>query len=138
MGVRRGNPLLWGLIAFVVNFVPILGPMVALVLFLMASVVSLGVTWWALLPVGLYFVVHVVEGELVTPMLMARRFTINPVAVILALVFWYWMWGVPARSWRCRCWRSPRSSATISVRCGRSGISWRGEPRQAIPNVIAR
>ena len=89
------NPLLWGVIAFVVNFVPILGPMVALVLFLMASVVSLGVTWWALLPVGLYFVVHIIEGELVTPMLMARRFTINPVAVILALLFWYWMWGVP-------------------------------------------
>jgi predicted PurR-regulated permease PerM len=65
------------------------------VLFLMASVLSLGVTWWALLPVGLYFAVHVVEGELVTPMLLARRFTINPVAVILALIFWYWMWGVP-------------------------------------------
>ena len=89
------NPLLWGVIAFVVNFVPILGPMVALVVFLMASVLSLGVTWWALLPVGLYFLIHVVEGELVTPMLMARRFTINPVAVILALLFWYWMWGVP-------------------------------------------
>jgi len=89
------NPLLWGLIAFVVNFVPILGPMVALVIFLMAGVLSLGVTWWALLPVGLYFLIHVLEGEIVTPMLMARRFTINPVAVILALLFWYWMWGVP-------------------------------------------
>jgi predicted PurR-regulated permease PerM len=89
------NPLLWGFTAFVLNFVPILGPMVGIVLFLMASVLSLGVTWWALLPVGLYFVVHIVEGELVTPMLMARRFTINPVAVILALLFWYWMWGVP-------------------------------------------
>ncbi len=89
------NPLLWGLIAFVVNFVPILGPMVALVVFLMAGILSLGVTWWALLPVGLYFLVHVVEGEIVTPMLLARRFTINPVAVILTLLFWYWMWGVP-------------------------------------------
>jgi predicted PurR-regulated permease PerM len=89
------SPLLWGVIAFVLNFVPILGPMVGIVLFLMASVLSLGVTWWALVPVGLYFVVHVVEGEIVTPMLMARRFTINPVAIILALIFWYWMWGVP-------------------------------------------
>lgn len=89
------NPLLWGVIAFVVNFVPILGPMVGIVIFLMASIISLGVTWWALLPVGLYFLVHVLEGEIVTPMLMARRFTINPVAVILALLFWYWMWGVP-------------------------------------------
>ena len=89
------NPLLWGLLAFVLNFVPILGPMVGVVIFLMASVLSLGVTWWALLPVGLYFLIHVIEGELATPMLMARRFTINPVAVILALLFWYWMWGVP-------------------------------------------
>ena len=37
---------------------------------------------------------HVVEGETVTPMLLARRFTLNPVLVIISIVFWYWMWGV--------------------------------------------
>jgi predicted PurR-regulated permease PerM len=88
------NPVLWGVVAFVLNFVPILGAMVGMVIFLMASVVSLGVSWWALLPVGLYFGIHVIEGEFATPMVLARRFTINPVAVILALIFWYWMWGV--------------------------------------------
>lgn len=88
------NPVLWGAVAFVLNFVPILGPMVGIVVFLMASVLSLGVSWWALLPVGLYLCIHVAEGEIFTPMLLARRFTINPVAVILALIFWYWMWGV--------------------------------------------
>jgi predicted PurR-regulated permease PerM len=88
------NPVLWGAVAFVVNFVPILGPMVGIVIFLMASVLALGVTWWALMPVGLYFCIHVIEGEIATPMVMARRFTINPVAVMLALIFWYWMWGV--------------------------------------------
>jgi predicted PurR-regulated permease PerM len=88
------NPVLWGAVAFMLNFVPILGAMVGTAVFLMASVVSLGVSWWALLPVGLYFGIHIIEGELVTPMLLARRFTINPVAVILALIFWYWMWGV--------------------------------------------
>ncbi len=88
------NPMLWGAVAFMLNFVPILGPMVGIVVFLMASVLSLGVTWWALLPVGLYFTIHVIEGEIATPMLLSRRFTINPVAVILALIFWYWMWGV--------------------------------------------
>ena len=36
-----------------------------------------------------------IEGETVTPMLLARRFTINPVLVIVSLVFWYWMWCVP-------------------------------------------
>lgn len=88
------SPVLWGAVAFMLNFVPILGPMAGIIVFLMASILSLGVTWWALLPVGLYFCIHVIEGELATPMVLARRFTINPVAVILALIFWYWMWGV--------------------------------------------
>jgi predicted PurR-regulated permease PerM len=89
------NPLLWGVLALVLNYVPIVGPSIGTVIFLMASVLSLGVTWAALLPVGLYFAVHLIEGELVTPLLVARRFTVNPVAVILALIFWFWMWGVP-------------------------------------------
>jgi predicted PurR-regulated permease PerM len=88
------SPVLWGAVAFMLNFVPILGAMVGIVVFLMASVLSLGVTWAAVLPVGLYFLIHVIEGEIATPMVLARRFTINPVAVILALIFWYWMWGV--------------------------------------------
>ena len=36
-----------------------------------------------------------IEGETVTPMLLARRFTLNPVLVIISLVFWFWMWGIP-------------------------------------------
>lgn len=88
------SPSLWGAVAFALNFVPILGAMVGIVVFLMASILSLGVNWWAVLPVGLYFFIHLLEGEFATPMVLSRRFTINPVAVILALIFWYWMWGV--------------------------------------------
>ncbi len=88
------SPALWGAVAFMLNFVPILGPMIGIVMFLMASVMSLGVVWAALLPVGLYFLIHVIEGEIATPIVLARRFTINPVAVILSLIFWFWMWGV--------------------------------------------
>jgi predicted PurR-regulated permease PerM len=47
------------------------------------------------LPLVLYFGIHLVEGEMLTPMLLARRFTLNPVLVILSLLFWFWMWGVP-------------------------------------------
>jgi predicted PurR-regulated permease PerM len=36
-----------------------------------------------------------IEGETVTPMLLARRFTLNPVLVIISLAFWFWMWGIP-------------------------------------------
>jgi predicted PurR-regulated permease PerM len=89
------DPLLWGVAALLLNYVPILGPMFGILLFCAVGMLSKGVSWAALLPAALYFVVHVAEGEWITPMLLARRFTINPVAIVLALVFWFWMWGVP-------------------------------------------
>lgn len=90
-----GDPVLWGVAAFGLNFVPILGPLLGIVLFAFVGVLALGAGWPALIPAGLYLLIHLVEGEAVTPMLLARRFTVNPVAVVLGLVFWYWMWGVP-------------------------------------------
>jgi predicted PurR-regulated permease PerM len=88
-------PVLWGAVAFCLNFVPILGPFFGVALFLAVGLVADGPTWIAALPAALYLGIHVAEGEWITPMVLARRFTINPVAVILALIFWYWMWGVP-------------------------------------------
>ena len=90
-----GDPLLWGTLAFLLNYIPILGPMIGVVVFLLAGLLSIDSLWVAFLPAGLYLLIHLVEGETVTPMLLARRFTINPVLVVLGLVFWYWMWGVP-------------------------------------------
>jgi predicted PurR-regulated permease PerM len=89
------GPVLWGVVAFCLNFVPILGPFCGIVLFLAVGFISKGPAWAALLPAALYFGIHVMEGEIITPMVLANRFTINPVAVILSLIFWYWMWGVP-------------------------------------------
>jgi predicted PurR-regulated permease PerM len=48
-----------------------------------------------LLPAALYIGFHLIEGEALTPMLLARRFTLNPVLVVISLVFWFWMWGIP-------------------------------------------
>jgi predicted PurR-regulated permease PerM len=90
-----GDPVLWGTVAFLLNYIPILGPMIGVVVFLLAGLLSIDSLWAAFLPAGLYLLIHLVEGETVTPMLLARRFTINPVLVVLSLVFWYWMWGVP-------------------------------------------
>lgn len=90
-----GDPLLWGTVAFLLNFVPILGPMVGVVIFLLAGLLTIDTLWLAFLPAALYLAIHLIEGEAITPMLLAHRFTINPVLVIVSLVFWYWMWGVP-------------------------------------------
>ena len=64
-------------------------------IFLLAGMLSCDSLSWALLPPALYLGVHLVKGETLTPMRLARRFTLNPVLVILSLVFWFWMWGVP-------------------------------------------
>ena len=90
-----GDPLLWGTVAFLLNYVPILGPLIGVLLFLLAGLLAIDNAWLAFAPAALYVGVHLIEGETVTPMLLARRFTINPVLVIISLVFWYWMWGVP-------------------------------------------
>jgi predicted PurR-regulated permease PerM len=89
------DAVLWGAIAFLLNYVPILGPLTGLVIFLAAGMLSLDPLWMAFMPMAAYAVIHVLEGETFTPMLLARRFTLNPVLVIIALLFWDWMWGVP-------------------------------------------
>jgi predicted PurR-regulated permease PerM len=90
-----GDALLWGAAAFLLNYVPILGPLFGVGIFLLAGMLVFDSLGWALLPPALYFGIHLIEGEILTPMLLARRFTLNPVLVILTLVFWFWMWGVP-------------------------------------------
>jgi len=90
-----GDPVLWGAVAFLLNYVPILGPLTGMGIFFLAGLLTFDSLWHAMLPVGLYVVIHLIEGEIVTPMLVARRFTLNPVVVILSLIFWFWMWGVP-------------------------------------------
>ncbi len=88
------DPVLWGAVAFFLNYVPILGPLVGVAILFLAGLLTFDAIWQALLPAGIYLVIHFVEGETLTPLLLARRFTLNPVLVIIALVFWYWMWGV--------------------------------------------
>jgi predicted PurR-regulated permease PerM len=90
-----GDPILWGITAFLLNYIPILGPMTGVVIFFVAGVVSFDWPWYALIPAGIYLLIHIAEGETITPMLLARRFTLNPVLVILSLFFWHTIWGIP-------------------------------------------
>jgi len=89
-----GDPVLWGTVAFILNYAPILGPSFGVILFVFVGLLTPGGTWQAFLPGALYLCIHLVEGEVGTPMLLARRFTLNPVLVILSFAFWFWMWGI--------------------------------------------
>jgi predicted PurR-regulated permease PerM len=88
------DPVLWGSVAFLLNYIPILGPMAAALLLALVGLTTFEPLGPALLPVGIFLLIHLAEADAITPMLLARRFTLNPVVVIVALIFWYWMWGV--------------------------------------------
>ena len=88
------DPLLWGTVAFLLNYIPILGALTGMVIFFFVGLFSFSNVLWALAPSGVYLLIHILEGETVTPMLLARRFTLNPILVIVSLFFWDWMWGV--------------------------------------------
>ncbi len=88
------DPLLWGTMAFLLNYIPILGPFCGVVVFFFVGLLTYDHLWYAFIPAALYLLIHVLEGETITPMLLARRFTLNPVLVIVSLFFWDYMWGV--------------------------------------------
>jgi predicted PurR-regulated permease PerM len=90
-----GDPILWGTMAFLLNYVPILGPLTGIGIFLIVGILSLAWPAFAFAPAILYTLIHIVEGEIITPMLLAKRFTLNPVVVIVSLFFWHAMWGIP-------------------------------------------
>jgi predicted PurR-regulated permease PerM len=89
------DPVLWGALAFVLNYVLILGPLTGVVIFFCVGLLSFDTLWQGLLPPAAYLIIHIIEGEAVTPWLVARRFTLNPVLVVGSLIFWDWMWGIP-------------------------------------------
>lgn len=89
-----GDPILWGVVAFLLNYIPVIGPLIGVGLFLLVGMLGISNIWQAVLPAACYLMIHMIEGQIVTPLILARRFTLNPVLVIITLVFWFWMWGV--------------------------------------------
>lgn len=89
------NPLLWGVMAGLLNFIPYLGAaigMTVVTLVALPAYPSLG----AVLVVPLtYLGLTALEGNLITPLIMGRRLTLNPVVIFLGVTFWYWLWGIP-------------------------------------------
>jgi predicted PurR-regulated permease PerM len=85
-------PLLWGMVAFLLNFIPTLGSIVAAVPAVLLAFVQFG---WerALVTMLLYVIVNVGVGNVLEPRLMGRRLGLSPLVVFLSLVFWGWVWG---------------------------------------------
>lgn len=91
--VGMPNALLWGVLAGLFNFLPYLGPAVVTVALIVASLLAFPTVPEAVVPPIIYFVIHLIEGEFVTPSILGFSLAINPFFLFLAVIFWTWMWG---------------------------------------------
>jgi predicted PurR-regulated permease PerM len=87
------HPFVWGVVIFVLNYIPYLGPALVNLLFLLVGLISFPHPSQALLAPAIFLAVTTIEGHFMTPAIIGRSLTINPFAVFLALVFWTWLWG---------------------------------------------
>jgi predicted PurR-regulated permease PerM len=88
------NPVLWGAMATMLNFVPYLGATIGITAITLGAVLSFDSLSWALMIPGAYLIIAVLEGNFITPMILGRSLTLNPIVIVLALMFWGWMWGI--------------------------------------------
>lgn len=93
-GFGLPSPLMWGGIAALFNFVPYVGPLTVVCLLLIAGMVTFSAPINALWPALCFLGFHLAEANLITPRLVGRRLTMSPLAILLALSFWGWVWGI--------------------------------------------
>lgn len=93
MGVP--NPLLWGVIAGVLNFIPYLGGIATIVILMIVGLLSFDELWRATLVPGGFFLLNAMEAYLLTPLVVGKRMNLNPVIIVISVLMWGWMWGIP-------------------------------------------
>ncbi|MDB5677735.1 MAG: permease [Sphingomonas bacterium] len=88
-------PAMWGGIAALLNYVPYFGPIVAALLLAIGGLMTFNDFWIAMIPAAIMIGCHLVEANVVTPLIVGHRLTINPVLILISLSFWSWVWGTP-------------------------------------------
>ncbi len=89
------TPLLWGLLAAILNFLPYIGSIAGVLLVGIVSLATFPTVGVAVLPPLAYLVCTAIEEQFVTPTVLGRRLRINPVSVFLAVAFWTFLWLIP-------------------------------------------
>jgi predicted PurR-regulated permease PerM len=88
------TPLLWGAVAFALNFIPYVGAVTGIGIAAFMGIVTFdSVAYAALAPLS-YAILNGMENQFVSPLLLGRRLRLNSVAILLALTFWTWIWGI--------------------------------------------
>jgi predicted PurR-regulated permease PerM len=88
------TPVVWGLAAALLNFIPYVGGLVAVLIMALVGMVAFDSITFALLGPAIYIGLNVIESNFVTPLIVGRRLELNPVVILLAVTFWGWLWGI--------------------------------------------
>jgi predicted PurR-regulated permease PerM len=91
--VGMPNPLVWGVLGFMFNFVPYLGALLMEMVLLLVGLVTFPTLGQAVIAPLVYLAFTTLEGHFITPAVMGKHLLLNPLTVFLALVFWTWLWG---------------------------------------------
>ncbi len=86
-------PVFWGALAFLLNYLAFIGPIIVTVLLLAGALLDAPSLFAALWPAAAYFVLHLTEGNAVTPIFVGNRLTVSPFLVFIGFIFWLWLWG---------------------------------------------
>jgi predicted PurR-regulated permease PerM len=92
-GFGLPDPLLFGIAAFLLNYIPYLGPIAGFGIMFVTGLVTLDSPFAALLPTFLYWLINTAEGQIVTPVMLGRRLQMNAVVVFLSFAIWAWLWS---------------------------------------------
>ncbi len=92
--LKVDTPLLWGALAALLNLTPYVGPMIMAALLALVGLSQFPSLGAAMLPAAGYLGLHLLESQLVTPLAIGRSINLNPLAIILWLMIWGWMWGI--------------------------------------------
>jgi predicted PurR-regulated permease PerM len=88
------DPILWGVVVGVLEFIPYFGALISLVIISAVAIVSFASMTMALLLVALFMIILFIEANVVTPIIIGRAVTLNPIIIFLSLLFWGWLWGI--------------------------------------------
>ena len=87
------TPVLFGLLAMALNYIPYIGPACMTVVLFAVGLVSFSSATYALVPPAAFVGLATLEGQFITPTVLGHQLTLNPLVVLLALAFWAWIWG---------------------------------------------
>ena len=86
-------PVFWGALAFLLNYLAFIGPVIVAILLLAGALLDAPSLLAALWPAAAYYILHLIEGNAVTPVFVGNRLTISPFLVFIGFIFWLWLWG---------------------------------------------